>query len=273
MRKQLEARRATALLLATMLALPTVATAQEQPDGWNWRATVYAWLPTIEGTTQFPSGEEGSIEIGVDDLLDNLDFTFMGALQVDRGRWGFFTDVLYLDEGIRNSAYREVSIGPGELPGNVSLDVNMDVKSWVWTLGGTYSLLASPHNRVDLLIGARMVDMDQELDWTLNGSIGELPLPGRSGSAAVAETLWDAIVGLKGHARFGAEGRWVVPYHLDVGAGDSDLTWQAMAGLGYQFSWGAVVFNYRYLDYDPGSGSPITDLNFSGPMIGASFTW
>ena len=83
----------------------------------------------------------------------------------------------------------------------------------------------------------------------------------------------DAIIGVIGHLSVGDKGRWVVPYYLDVGTGDSDLTWQAMAGLGYQFDWGAMIFTYRYLDYDSGSGSPVTDLTIAGPMLGASFQW
>jgi opacity protein-like surface antigen len=59
----------------------------------------------------------------------------------------------------------------------------------------------------------------------------------------------------------------------DIGTGDSDFTWQAMAGLGYQFNWGDVVLTYRYLDYDLGSASSVTDPKFSGVMLGASFSW
>lgn len=45
------------------------------------------------------------------------------------------------------------------------------------------------------------------------------------------ERMYDAIVGVRGSYRFGDTGRWRVPYYADVGAGDSDLTWQAMTGL------------------------------------------
>jgi len=264
---------AVGLAVAAAALKPAPAFAEDGEDGSGWRATIYAWLPTIEGTTRFPAWEEGSIEIGVDDLLDNLDFTFMGALQWHSGSWGFMTDVLYLDEGVHRSGYRDVTVGPGERPVNLEADLNLDMKSWVWTIAGTYSVTVNERGRSNVLLGARTVNVKQDLDWAINGEIGDLPLPGRSGATGVSETLWDAIVGLNGYFRFGDGRRWVIPYHLDVGTGDSDLTWQAMAGLGYQFGWGAVVFNYRYLDYDPGSGSPLTDLNFSGPMLGASFTW
>ncbi|MBK6396605.1 MAG: hypothetical protein IPF73_19570, partial [Betaproteobacteria bacterium] len=48
------------------------------------------------------------------------------------------------------------------------------------------------------------------------------------------------IIGVKGRYAFGADRRWFAPYYLDVRTGDSDLTWQAMGGLGYRFSWGDI---------------------------------
>lgn len=55
--------------------------------------------------------------------------------------------------------------------------------------------------------------------------------------------------------------------------GDSDLTWQALGGIAYHFSWGDVTLIYRYLDYQFQSGVEIRDLSFSGPAIGVSWRW
>ena len=40
-------------------------------------------------------------------------------------------------------------------------------------------------------------------------------------------------------------------------AGESELTWQAIGGIGYAFKWGQVVAAWRYLDYKFKSGSAI----------------
>lgn len=243
-------------------------------DSWEWRATVYGWLPTLEGKSRLPSGASGpSIQVDPDDLLDNLDFTFMGALSVKKGVWGAFTDVIFLDESASKSGSRDFTIGGRGLPADVSLDADYDLESWVWTLAGTYSLSDSEHNPVDLLLGTRLFDIEQKLKWTVNGSLSGLDLPGRSGRASVSEANWDAIVGIKGFASLGASGRWFVPYHVDIGTGDSDFTWQAMAGVAYQFDWGAVMLNYRYLDYELDSEATVSELSLGGPMLGASFTW
>ena len=89
----------------------------------------------------------------------------------------------------------------------------------------------------------------------------------------MSETNWDAIVGVKGRMALGASREWIVPYYLDVGTGDSDLTWQGAIGLGYAFRWGDVVAMYRYLDYDFKSGKKVEELTASGPMVGVTFRW
>jgi hypothetical protein len=62
-----------------------------------------------------------------------------------------------------------------------------------------------------------------------------------------------------------------MPYYVDVGTGDSDVTWQAMLGVGYAFGWGDVVGVWRYLDYDMSSGHTVSKLTTSGAAIGVKF--
>lgn len=261
------------LIIVTAL-LPCSLQAQNNMDAWQSQLTIYGWLPDIEGSTQFPSGASGpSIEIDSSTLLDNLEFTFMGAFEVSKGSWGAYTDLIYLKETARRSNTRGLTIGGAALPATVEANTDYSLKSLIWTLAGTYSLQDTSKFSTDLLFGARMIDMDQRLDWSFTGDISGLELPGRSGSSSVKSTNWDAVIGLKGRVFLDSDNHWVVPYYVDIGTGDSDLTWQAMTGIGYQFNWGAVVLNYRYLDYEPASTSKVTDFTLSGPMIGASFEW
>ena len=64
-----------------------------------------------------------------------------------------------------------------------------------------------------------------------------------------------------------------MPYYFDVGTGQSELTWQAIGGIGYAFKWGQVIAAWRYIDYKFKSDSPIQNLNFSGPAVGVAFNW
>jgi hypothetical protein len=58
-----------------------------------------------------------------------------------------------------------------------------------------------------------------------------------------------------------------------VGAGDSDLTWQLVGGVGHAFGWGEVVLSYRHLDYDFGEDKALREMTFSGPAIAFAFSW
>ena len=115
-----------------------------------------------------------------------------------------------------------------------------------------------------------MLDMTNTLDWSLKGT-GPGVLPPQSGTKEVGQTNWDAVVGLKGRAFLGSERRWFVPYYVDVGTGESKFTWQANAGVGYNFDWGALVASWRYLSYDFKSGGHIDSVSFSGPLVGVAF--
>ena len=259
------------LLLAAFAPVPSWG--QDDSGDWQWRGTVYAWLPDLEAKTEFPSGSGPTLNVDASTLVDNLDFTFQAGLQFRRGKWGGFTDVIYMDEGASRSGVRDITLGSAALPLDVSYDLAYDLKSWVWTLAGTYSLAASESNTADFLFGARMLDIDQTLAWTAQGNVGSIELPARNGSSEVSLSIWDAIVGIRGLARLGAERRWFLPWYLDVGTGDSDVTIQATAGIGYAFGWGELVAAWRYLDYDLPSDGAVTELNFNGPLVGVVFNW
>jgi hypothetical protein len=266
------ARHAALFCFAAAALLPAGSHAQGTADTWQWRASIYGWFPSIDGSTRFPTGGTGpTLDVDAGDVIDALKFTFMGALEGRKGQWGVFTDVLYVDLGATKSGSRDFTVGQMGLPAGVTVNASLDIKSWVWTLAGTYGLDNTKQNTTDLLFGARMLYMKQTLDWAFNGNIGSLGLPGASGRSQVDDTNWDVVVGLKGVATISDDRRWVLPYYLDIGAGQSKFTWQALAGVGYSFDWGTATLAWRYLDYEFKSDAPIEDMNFSGPLLGVSF--
>jgi len=92
------------------------------------------------------------------------------------------------------------------------------------------------------------------------------------GSIGSDTELWDGVVGVRGYFRF-ADGNWSVPYYLDLGAGSSDLTWNAIAGLSRTFGWGDLMFVYRHLQYDEDADGLMQNFSFSGPALGARFSF
>jgi len=263
-----------ALCVAAAGLSPTLACAQaSQPaDKWQVSASINGYLPTLGGTTSFP-GSGSSVEVGADTIIDNFKMTFMGSLDVHNGRWGVFNDVLYLDLGNSKSGTRDFTLGNLEIPAGVSANLNYDLKGTIWTVAGEYRLASgNPAYTIDLLVGARYFTLKQTLGYAISGT-GTDPLIGTSGTREVSGDVWDGIIGAKGRYAFGQNRQWFVPYYLDVGTGQSDLTWQAAAGVGYTYSWGELTAMWRYLDYDFESDSKIQSINFNGPMFGATFRW
>jgi hypothetical protein len=265
-----------AVLMMALLA-STGALAQQrasETESWQFGVSIYGWFPNISGQTAFThSGSSNEFEIDIDNILDNLEFTLMGTFDVRRGRWGLLTDVIYMDVGGSGTGTREATIGRRALPVNATANVDLDLKSWIWTLGGYFRALDRSGMTLDVVAGARYLDVEQRVNWNVTGNVGSIPVPDRVGAATAGLTNWDAVIGARGRFAFGAHKAWFVPYYFDVGAGDSDFTWQGIAGLGYAFHWGEIEAVWRYLYYDLPSGKSIADMSFSGPAIGATFRW
>ncbi len=258
---------------AVALTLAMMPTSSWADDEWEFGLGIYGYFPDISGNTRFPLVGGDGFEIGIDTILDNLEFTFQGNFDARKGRWGFLTDVIYLDVSKGRSNYREGSVGGSPIPAEAELSVNLNVKSLIWTNSAYYRLFEENGSRVDFLFGVRYADLEQELSWNLEGSVEDNPLPGRTGTRKVSADYFDGIVGLRGRLALGEGDKWFLPYYADIGTGDSDLTWQVAAGVGYSFGWGHMQAGWRYLAYDLPSGKPIEDLDLNGPQIGATFRW
>ena len=274
MKLRINARAAACLLTLGLTGFaPIAAQAQAANDKWQWEAAIYGWFPAIGGTTSFPSnGSSGpNLDVSAQDVIDALKMTFMGQIEVRRGTWGAWSDVVYADLGGSKDGIRSFTVDgqPVTVDGNLQLDV----KSTVWSLAGLYNLASTPENTTDLLFGARLLDMKQTLKWSLSASLPEHPTLGRSGEASVDGKNWDAIVGVKGRYYLGAERKWFLPYYADIGAGQSQLTWQVNGGVGYKFDWGSVFATYRYLDYQFKSGQALQSMTMNGALIGVAFQW
>jgi hypothetical protein len=254
-------------------ALPLAAAAQSA-DAWQFDAAVYLYLPTLGGTTKFDNGGGGSaVTIDGSKIVDSLQATFMGSFEVRRGPWGAYFDYVYVDLDQSKSGSRDLSIGGVPLPADASADLQFGLTGTAWTAAGLYRLVPDPKSPVDVFVGARLLDIKQTFGWQLNGNVGQFPLPGRGGNQEAQIHNWDGIVGVKGRWAFGADGRWFVPYYADIGTGDSSLTWQATAGIGYSFGSIDVTASWRYLEYRMKSPKIIETLNFNGPAAAVVFRW
>jgi hypothetical protein len=271
-------RQAATLAAAVGVLTPALLAAQTPPSepipgAWRFGASLYGYLPSVSGTSSSPADSGGNrINVNLAEILD-LEFALMGSFDAHNGRWGVFTDVIYLKYGGSKQQSRDFTIGRIGIPAGTTADLDMDFKGVMWTLAGQYRVFSDPELTMDALGGLRLLEVRTTTRWSISGNLGPIAPSGRTGSSEDKSSELDGIVGVKGRARLGSSGRWTLPFYLDVGAGDSDLTWQAAAGVSYGFKWGELTAMWRYLAYDLKPGLSIEDLKFNGPLIGATFRW
>lgn len=277
-------KRHAALIAFAVLALlvPLRAPAQASADPWRFSVTPYLWLPSLEGNLLYgpppAGGAAPNVRVNSEDILSALDFAFMFSADARKGRWSITTDFIYLDLSADQSHVRSIDFNPGPGPINATnttanLGTEVKFKGSIWTLVGGYSLVHAPHATLDLVGGFRYADLEATTSWQLSAAVtgpAGTATFARTGSVTKSEGIWDAIIGVRGRFKLG-DGNWYVPYHLDVGAGDSKLTWQGVVGIGYSYKWGDIGLVYRYLSYEQGGNKLIEDLKLHGPALGATF--
>jgi hypothetical protein len=267
---------ATVAMFVTIAAgalSPACASAQALSDEWKFRASVYMWMPEISGGANFPSGATADFDLKFHTIFDHLKMAGMGSIETQKGRWGAFTDVLYMNLGGSKATTRNLTVDGVPVPVEADVNANVGIKAWIWTLAGSYRIQAEPDSTFDVFAGARMLWLQPTLGFDIKTNVGPLAGPEREGSLSVTGRNWDAIVGAKGRVGFGTNREWFIPYYVDIGTGQSDLTWQAAAGIGYAFSWGEIVATWRYLDYKQKSDAKLNGLTINGPLVGVAFRW
>lgn len=241
-----------------------------------WTVTPYLWLPTINSELRFdlPGGEEGSSvdsEIGPSDYLTDLNGALMVAAEYRRERWSFTGDLIWLDLTADASGVRTVTGEGGtvSIPRQTDLGTKTDLSGLTVTLSAGRTLKEGGRWSVTLLGGVRYFTLEADLNWQLTSTISG---PGftfaRQGTASADSDLYDAVIGARGKVHFGEH--WYLPWYADVGAGSSDLTWQAMAGVGYAFERSSLLLAWRQLEYED-DGDLLQELRFGG--LGIGFSW
>ncbi len=220
-------------------------------DEWKFMAQAYFWGASINGSTV--SGSD--IDIDIDDLVDDLNLGFMGTLGASKGKWSVLVDTIYLD----------VSDNKNTLISGVGVNANLDLKGWVVTPLVGYQVYEAGETTVNVIAGARYLNLSADVD--LRNADPNSTRFNRSISDSGGN--WDGIIGIKGDLFL--NDNWFIPFYADIGAGNSEFTWQASAGLGYRFERFDVLAAYRYLSWDFDDSDVFDDLNFSGFAAGVRF--
>jgi hypothetical protein len=233
-----------AILVCIVCSAGSVSAAESAgDDGWKFGAELYFWGASIGGK----SSSGSNIDIELDDILDSLEFAFMGAFGARKGKWSLAADVIYLD------AEDSGAIAPG-------LNAGVELTNWVVTPLVGYNIVDTGKSRLDIVGGARYLYLKADLRVEPLGLRAE-----DSGSN------WDAVIGARGAVDLAEN--WYLFGYLDIGTGESDLTWQAFGGVGYRFKWFDLVAAYRYLRWDFDADPSLDNLELHGPGVGIRFAF
>ena len=129
---------ACAFGVGSLAASPVHAQGAAGSSDWQFAATIYGWFPDIGGHTELPLGGGGDIDVDIGTILDHLKMTGQGSFEFRKGRWGAFTDIVYLDVGESKSNTRNLEINGVPIPATVTAAADFDLKSTFWTLAASY---------------------------------------------------------------------------------------------------------------------------------------
>jgi len=246
--------------LLSCMATQTVQAEEQKSVDWEYSGNFYMWAPAIKGETN----QGGDIDISFNDIIDNLDLTFMAGLAARKDKFSLLVDVIYLD--LEDSSNYTLVRGP---LGFSSLSVtNLDITAWVVTPAAAYNVFDNDRIEINVLAGARYLYLKTDVDL-VRQVLSETNRFSPSGSGHV----WDGIVGARGNVMLNEH--WHLPFHFDVGTGDTDMSWQAFGGIEYSLNQLNLVAGYRHLEWDfdddDTGGKLFNDLYISGPVIGLKY--
>jgi len=236
--------------LALMLVgTASVADAQGGSDEWQFQiAPLYLWAMSIDGTMTVRDRFDQDFSVDFSDAFDNLESAFTVHFEAGKGRWGLMADASYL-----NLAGSKDINTPG---GNADIEI----KNLILEGAAGYSFAENWW----VIAGVRYFSLDSDIGFQLD----------IAPEIAVSESWTDLFAGLLWRPKLGE--RWTFSGRFDVGAGGSDLVWNAAALLDYRLGkWAAIFAGYRHLDYDyKNQKSGIKyDMSLSGPVAAFRFFW
>ena len=240
------------MVSATLMLCAPPALAAD--SNWKYTGSAYIWGAAM--TMKTPEGQEG--EIPFYQILNDLQMVLMGDLAARKEKWSFSTDLIYMNLKQGNERYFTGPLNQArELKGTIQM------KSWIVTPTVGYAMYDNDTARVEVVGGVRYLWIDVGLKINENGTT----IFDQSGS----DSFWDGVVGLR--AAFNLNERWYIPAYFDVGAGNSDGTWQALGGVGYRWKRYQTSLVYRYLEYKFDDIPTLSKLQVKGPLLNFSFSF
>lgn len=227
---------------------------------WSYEFTPYLWGAGMKGDTQAGSLPTTTTDMSFSDVLDVLDFGLMGAFEARKGRWGLFTDAMYMKVSDSATVSRT---GAGPLGATLTATANVTLKQTMFAAAVMYRAVEGK-TPIDVLGGLRYNKLDIEVsaDFTLLGLAA-------SRTRAADKDWVDPYLGVR--VQQPLSDRWTFVGYADVGGFGvgSDSTYQLAGGFNYAYSKSiSAKVGYRYLNVDYDKGGFRYDMKTDGLYLG-----
>lgn len=254
--KSLKTCLSAALLSLGLAAGARAADLPPVPDTSDWKFTValYGWGASLSGDVGVFGLPPQEIDLPLSDIIQSLDFAFMGLAEARNGRFMMGIDATY------TNVSKTVKTPFGVLADEIEAT---NTALMLTGLAG-YGVIDSDMGRLDLVAGARLWSVNNDFD-AKGGIFG-----GRSWSDGA--TWVDPLVGAKLRVDVLPQvyvASWAMIGGFGVG---SDLMWDLMAGAGYEFNDTFSLFaGYRATKVDYSSDGFVYDVVEQGPVAALVF--
>jgi len=227
---------------------------------WSYSVTPYIWTPGVSSTLSYNDRYITTANVSANNVINNLKSGAMLAGEARYGNWGVMADI------VSATLQKTGSIGVSPQPGyQIHTAEKATLQQTILTGAATYNLLNNQDANVDGLLGVRWIGITSSLNLVVDGS------PIIINDAKSMSTV-DPIVGFKGRYRI-LDSSWYVPFYADIGSGGgtTNVTWQAILGIGKTIEkWADVSLVYRSLYYDMSAGKSnglLQKTTFQGPQL------
>lgn len=254
-------------ITSSATAADVVSEPQQDPlpppaSEWTFAVAPYFWGAGLDGNVGLFGHEPVDVDLSFSDIFDGLRFGGMMVGEAHNGTWGVLGDLIYVSTVSNQSITRSVDGVPATLSARVA------TQSFAGTVMGEYRALANERATLDLMAGARIWSVDNDISVTLSAGGPELAsLSGSDGATWV-----DPMLGAK--LRLDTGSPWYFTAWGMIGGfgAGSDIAWDLLGGVGYQWNEHlATVGGYRALGVDYAEDGFVYDVVQHGPFIGVAY--
>lgn len=238
--------RTTASAVSAILLAAAAQTATAGDRAWEIELTPYLWAAGINADVTVRN-QSASVDASFSDIVDALDVGGAFLLRAQRGPWVVWTQVDYL-----SLSSDELDDAPAV--GTLGQDVTMA------TLGFGRNFESTNGRRsVDVLLGARYLDVDTDLRLNGIGTFGQ------------DRDATDPLIIIRPSFQLSERWRFNPTFSYGTG-GDSEKVWEMQPQLQFTTTERtALRFGYRKLHYELESeNGNVFDGAFEGPFLGFS---